>query len=43
MRYGYQRLETTVMIAVVLVVIAFVGAVQAGGDRVTQQIDHRAK
>ncbi len=42
-RYGYQRFETTVMIAVVLVLIAFVCAVQAGGDRVTQQIDHRAK
>ena len=42
-RYGYQRFETTVMIAVVLVLIAFVCTVQAGGDRVTQQIDHRAK
>jgi D-methionine transport system permease protein len=40
-RYGYQRFETTVMIAVVLVLIAFVCGVQAGGDRLTQRLDHR--
>jgi hypothetical protein len=32
-RYGYERFETTVMIAVVLVMIAFVCVVQAGGER----------
>jgi D-methionine transport system permease protein len=41
-RYGYQRFETTVMIAVVIVLIAFVCTVQAGGDRLTQRIDHRS-
>jgi D-methionine transport system permease protein len=40
-RYGYQRFETNVMIAVVLVLIAFVCSVQFIGDRVTEQIDHR--
>jgi len=40
-RYGYQRFETNVMIAVVLVLIVVVCSVQFIGDRVTKQIDHR--
>jgi D-methionine transport system permease protein len=40
-RYGYQRFETSVMVAVVIVLIVFVCSVQFGGDRVTKRIDHR--
>jgi D-methionine transport system permease protein len=31
-RYGYQRFETSVMIAVIVVLIALVALIQAGGD-----------
>jgi D-methionine transport system permease protein len=40
-RYGYQRLETTVMIAVIVVLIALVALVQAGGDRLAKLVNHR--
>ncbi|MFY9780790.1 MAG: methionine ABC transporter permease [Candidatus Baltobacteraceae bacterium] len=40
-RYGYQRFETSVMAAVVLVLIVFVCSVQFGGDRITKWLDHR--
>jgi D-methionine transport system permease protein len=40
-RYGYQRFETSVMIAVIVVLIALVALVQAGGDRLARLVDHR--
>jgi D-methionine transport system permease protein len=40
-RYGYQRFETNVMIAVVSVLIVFVCGVQAGGDLLAKRLDHR--
>jgi D-methionine transport system permease protein len=40
-RYGYQRFETNVMIAVVIVLIVFVCGVQVLGDRLAQRLDHR--
>jgi D-methionine transport system permease protein len=40
-RYGYQRFETSVMIAVIIVLIALVSLVQAIGDRVARLLDHR--
>jgi D-methionine transport system permease protein len=40
-RYGYQRFQTEVMIAVIVVLIALVSLVQAIGDRVARIFDHR--
>jgi len=40
-RYGYQRFETSVMIAVIVVLIALVAFIQAGGDRLARLVDHR--
>jgi D-methionine transport system permease protein len=40
-RYGYQRFETSVMIAVIVVLIALVAFIQAGGDRLARSVDHR--
>jgi D-methionine transport system permease protein len=40
-RYGYQRFETTVMIAVVVVLIVLVCGMQWLGDRLVQRLDHR--
>jgi len=40
-RYGYQRFETSVMIAVIVVLIALVAIIQAGGDRLAKSVDHR--
>jgi D-methionine transport system permease protein len=40
-RYGYQRFETDVMVAVIVVLIALVSLVQAGGDRIARWLDHR--
>jgi len=40
-RYGYQRFETGIMIAVVIVLIALVCAMQWLGDRLVQHLDHR--
>ena len=40
-RYGYQRFETSVMIAVIVVLIALVALIQAGGDRLARWVDHR--
>ncbi|HVJ33027.1 MAG TPA: methionine ABC transporter permease [Terriglobia bacterium] len=40
-RYGYQRFETGVMIAVIVVLIALVSLIQAIGDRVARFFDHR--
>ncbi len=41
-RYGYQRFETGVMIAVVIVLIVIVCGIQWLGDRLVARIDHRA-
>jgi D-methionine transport system permease protein len=40
-RYGYQRFETSVMIAVIVVLIALVALIQACGDRLARSVDHR--
>lgn len=40
-RYGYQRFETGVMIAVIVVLILLVSLIQAGGDRIAKFFDHR--
>jgi D-methionine transport system permease protein len=40
-RYGYQRFETTVMIAVVAVLIVLVCGMQWLGDRLVRRLDHR--
>jgi D-methionine transport system permease protein len=40
-RYGYQRFETSVMIAVIVVLIALVAIVQTSGDRIAKLFDHR--
>jgi D-methionine transport system permease protein len=40
-RYGYQRFETAVMVAVILVLIAMVGVLQWGGDWLVRRLDHR--
>ena len=41
-RYGYQRFETGVMIAVVVVLIILVSGIQWLGDRLVTHLDHRA-
>jgi D-methionine transport system permease protein len=40
-RYGYQRFETSVMIAVIVVLIALVALIQTGGDWLARSVDHR--
>lgn len=40
-RYGYQRFETTVMLAVVAVLIVLVSLIQYGGDRLVARLDRR--
>lgn len=40
-RYGYQRFETGVMVAVVAVLIVLVSGVQWLGDRLVARLDHR--
>jgi D-methionine transport system permease protein len=40
-RYGYQRFETAVMVAVVVVLIILVSAIQWLGDRAVDAVDHR--
>ncbi len=40
-RYGYQRFETGVMVAVVVVLIVLVSGIQWLGDRLVARIDHR--
>ncbi len=40
-RYGYQRFETEVMIATVLVLLLLVQGVQWLGDRAARTLDHR--
>lgn len=40
-RYGYQRFETAVMIAVVIVLILLVSLIQWGGDRLVARLERR--
>lgn len=40
-RYGYQRFETGIMIAVVAILIVLVCGMQWVGDRITARLDHR--
>lgn len=40
-RYGYQRFQPEVMIAVVLVLILLVQGVQSAGDRLARRLDRR--
>ncbi|MFK4823676.1 methionine ABC transporter permease [Paenochrobactrum sp. BZR 588] len=40
-RYGYQRFETTIMIAVVAILIVLVCGIQWIGDRITAGVDKR--
>ncbi len=40
-RYGYQRFETNVMLAVVAVLVVLVCGVQWGGDRLARALDRR--
>lgn len=40
-RYGYQRFLPEVMLAVVLLLIVFVQAVQSGGDWLVRRLSHR--
>ena len=40
-RYGYQRFETSVMVAVVAVLIVLVCGIQWLGDRLVARLDHR--
>lgn len=41
-RYGYQRFETSVMVAVVAVLIVLTCAIQWFDDRLVARLDHRA-
>jgi D-methionine transport system permease protein len=40
-RYGYQRFETSIMIAVIVVLIGLVALIQACGDHLARSVDHR--
>ncbi|MGO4638824.1 methionine ABC transporter permease [Mesorhizobium sp. 2RAF45] len=40
-RYGYQRFETSVMVAVVIVLIILVCGIQWAGDRLVARLDRR--
>lgn len=40
-RYGYQRFDTVVMIAVVVMLTGFVQLIQTIGDRLSRAVDHR--
>ena len=40
-RYGYQRFQTEVMAAVVVVLIVLVQAIQSFGDRLVRRLSHR--
>lgn len=42
-RYGYQRFQPTVMVAVVVVLVAMVNAIQWGGDWLAKRLERGAK
>ena len=41
-RYGYQRFETSVMVAVVAVLIVLVCVIQWAGDLLVERLDHKS-
>jgi len=41
-RYGYQRFDTTVMIAVVVILILLVQIIQFLGEWLSRRFNHRA-
>ena len=41
-RYGYQRFDTTVMVAVIVVLIVLVSGLQFAGDRLAARLNKRA-
>jgi D-methionine transport system permease protein len=41
-RYGYQRFDTTVMVAVIVVLIVLVSGLQFAGDRLAVRLNKRA-
>jgi D-methionine transport system permease protein len=41
-RYGYQRFNTELMLAVLAGLVGLVSVVQAAGDYLSQRVDHRA-
>jgi D-methionine transport system permease protein len=41
-RYGYERFDTTVMVATVIVLIVLVQAIQFAGDLLARRLSHRA-
>ena len=41
-RYGYQRFRPEVMLAVVVVLVLVVQAIQSAGDRLARRLDHRS-
>ncbi len=40
-RYGYQRFQTDIMLATVIILVVMVQLVQSLGDRIAQRYDHR--
>lgn len=40
-RYGYQRFQTDIMLATVIILVVMVQLVQSIGDRIAQRYDHR--
>ena len=40
-RYGYQRFNTPVMVAVIVVLVVLVALIQAAGDALARRVDHR--
>jgi D-methionine transport system permease protein len=40
-RYGYQRFETTTLLATVIALVGLVALVQSLGDRAARRLDHR--
>jgi D-methionine transport system permease protein len=40
-RYGYQRFETSVVIAVIVVLVAMLAHIRAAVDWLARSIDHR--
>lgn len=40
-RYGYQRFDTTVMVAVIVILVALVSVVQVTGDRAVRRLRAR--
>jgi D-methionine transport system permease protein len=39
--YGYQRFDTTVMLATIVIMVVLVQLIQLAGDRLSRRVDHR--